>query len=459
MSQGALTSTIARPEASRSPSESTMQIQCPECGARAEVPDESLGKKAKCPSCSAIFVAEPAPERAPRRASVRGASKSNSTPIAIAVGVGGLMLVGLLMMKSGGSKPKVQKAPPVVKAKEPEPVVETGWNSPMVKVARRVHDAAWTKNKTSLGSLIDAESAWYWKQSSADETETPKPWAALGGGEQAAFLESLFVELIDGEEVDLVSAWNPYDGRVVDETDTDAVVRVDVTPRDGGAEKRTFEWTLKKKGTIWKAASWGRYLTEDELKSARIKRSRKVQKKTLSDGSVVLEAEPTALEHFEDTPQELRDRIDSLYATMIDLELSPRDNIDAQAELREIGRPALPTLLTGLYLTPLDTQDQAIQVNMINQALEQITGQYFGYKPQVAQGSGTGTSEERRTSAIKQWFAWYHRKAKKFTENENVDLLDEALQPTTDKERQELERAIRDTKAAEERARRRKEQP
>ena len=73
------------------------------------------------------------------------------------------------------------------------------------------------------------------------------------------------------------------------------------------------------------------------------------------------------------------------------------------------------------------------------QTLRRITGQYFGYKPQALQGSGLGTTEERRMSSIKQWFAWWYRKGARFEKKVVEDGL-EGLIELTEKEKRWLER-------------------
>jgi hypothetical protein len=259
--------------------------------------------------------------------------------------------------------------------------------------------------------------------------------------EQDAELARWAAELMRGDDRELVADWRPYDGEVAALTDTEATVRLAVSPRaEGDVDKRTVEWRLAKDGNAWKAFSWERWISpEEELAMRREKSSKAVVQTTLSDGSLVLEREPEPLEHLADTPQELRDGIDRLYATMIDLNLTREANA-AQRDLIAIGKPAIPILLTGLYEIPLDTQENAIKCNLIVQTLRQITGEYMGYKPQVAEGSGTGTTDERRSSAIKQWFAWWYKNEKTFTKKkEHRDGL-EGLIELTEKERAKLAR-------------------
>ena len=116
-----------------------------------------------------------------------------------------------------------------------------------------------------------------------------------------------------------------------------------------------------------------------------------------------------------------------------------REATAARNELVEIGRPAIPPLLTKLYEIPLETEEQSIQVNQVVVALREITGQEHGYRPREFLGAATGTTRERRESAIKQWFAWWWRNQKKFTSFEAEDALEDLIE-LTDEEKAWLER-------------------
>ena len=118
--------------------------------------------------------------------------------------------------------------------------------------------------------------------------------------------------------------------------------------------------------------------------------------------------------------------MEALFATIINLDLTTEIG-DAKGRLEEIGKPAIPMLLTGLYEIPLDTEDQARQVQNIVDTLRRITGNFFGFEPLLLVGSSMGTTEERRTSSIKQWFAWWYTKGKNFEVAEKVDVLAEVL--------------------------------
>jgi len=414
-----------------------MIIQCPSCHATAQLPESKEGAKVRCGTCQHIYVARDRANRGRRQA-------SSPTPWIIGgAGAVGLLLV-LFIANRGDDAPQPLVDEPVVQAKERgAPIDLSGWNSEPVVAAREIHDLVYGRSDVKLlrmfafDRLHDAPSA--------DGTLPDTPWKELGSEGQAEFRRLRVDALIVSEGADdlLVSAWKPFDGEVVDSTDEGVVtVRLQIQPRapEAGVEARTIEWLLIDEDDRWKPFHWARWITPEEQKAKRVARSKITQKKTLSDGSIVIEAELKPLEHLEDTTPEMRARIDTLYATMIDLSLSPKDADGARNEIISIGKPALPVLLTGFYQIPLETEEQAIQVNIIVQALRDITGQYFGYKPQVSQGSGTGTSAERRSSALKQWFGWWHRKGKRFTELEDApDLYEESVIPNA-QEKKMLER-------------------
>ena len=102
----------------------------------------------------------------------------------------------------------------------------------------------------------------------------------------------------------------------------------------------------------------------------------------------------------------------------------------AKLRLQEIGKPAMPRLLTGLYEIPLDDIDNARRVQNIVSVMRKITDQYFGFEPLTLVGSAMGTTEERRASSIKQWFAWWYRNGEAFTEVVKEDALNDLIEMT-----------------------------
>ena len=417
-----------------------MIIQCPACHATAQLPDSKEGAKVRCGACGHVYVAR---DRAAQKARARKPAAS-PTPWIVggAVALGGLLVLFIATRDDDAAPVVVEE--PVVEAKEPAKSIDlTGWDSEPVVAVRQVHDLVWARNDVKLLRLF----AWERMHDEPDaEGQAPAVlWDDLPPADQTEYRRVSIETLIAGEAENdaLVSQWKPFDGEVVESTDDGvAIVRLKVQPREAesGFGARTIEWRLLDEDDRWKPFRWERWIAPEEEKAARIAHSKLTEKKVLTDGSVVYEAELKPLEHLESTPQEMRDRIDALYAQMIDLSISPKDADRARDEIIGIGKPAIPTLLTGFYQIPLETEEEAIQVNIIVQCLRDITGQYFGYKPQVREGSSTGTTEERRTSALKQWFGWWHRKGKRFEEKEeSPDLYEESVVPNA-RERKMLER-------------------
>lgn len=420
-----------------------MIIECPFCHARAKISEMQEGAKVRCGECGKVYVA--------RQVGKKRASSSNNTGYLVAGIVGLVAIVGLGMIMSGGNDgPQAggsnlgelitEREDPDAAALEAE--LRHDYSNPAVQEMVALHQAIERGQDNQVLAKLDLERAWA-RLNAGDEDgpELPEDWpsgdsfAALTGTQRQRVSEFLVNDITAGPLGEYLREWVPFDGRVAGETDDGLTIELYVRPKEGNsASSRTIEWQLVRSGTTYLIYDWRRHLTTEEERALWGRRPRGTSVVELSDGSRVLEREPEPLAHLEDTPPELRERIDRLFATMIDLNLT-REATAAQRELVEIGRPAIPTLLTGLYELPLNTVDDAIQVNMVDQALQQITGKDFGYAPMVAVGSGAGTTEERRTSAIRQWFAWWYRSGDRFQEAELEDALEDHLEMTPEDER------------------------
>jgi hypothetical protein len=384
-----------------------MLIQCPFC---------------RCGECEKVYTARPPGKRG---------KSSSTTGLSIGIFVGAGLLLAAIFLILNRQKPAA--IAPVVEAEEPAPapvVDSTGWDSEPVKAVRELYAAAEDGDTGRLRNVLHLELI----HGTGDEAGTA--FAALSLAQVQDLFDATVAALTEGADENLVALWKPFDGQVLAEDDETASVRVKVQGRsaESSLETRQMDFQLARdasSGGRWKIRAWERWLSPAELAAMRSAKAKQVKKVTLSDGSVVFESEPRALAHLDDTPAELRETIDELYARLIDFELRPTENAAAKRELEAIGRPAIPILLTGLFEIPLETDEQAMKVNLINQCLEEITGYYTGWKPMVAEGSGVGTTDERRESAIKQWFAWWFRRGHRFEEKkEQKDLLDELITPT-----------------------------
>jgi len=409
-----------------------MQIQCPSCRARARLSDDHEGAKVRCAECGRVFVARPS--------GAKGASGGSQSGLWIGGFVAVLAGIGVFALYRSSRKEEVTRAAPPAPVVEPEPtVVDYGWDSAPVRFVVRLHAAAHAGDLERVRAALDGPRLWAREHVAADglpDTSVPS-WEVLSAPERSAALDRWATDLISGPGKELVADWEPYDGETPELSDELATVRVAVKPRAGGIENHWLEWKLSRDGQDYKAWSWERWVSPEEAKAERQKRARGYEVVTLSDGSVVHERQPEPLEHLESTPPELRARIDRLVATMLDLDLT-KEGSRAQRELVEIGKPSIPILLTKLYEIPVDTEPDRIRCNLVDQALQRITGQSFGYAPGES-GSAAGTTEERRESSIRQWFAWWYRNQDRFTEKKVEDAL-EGLIELDEKEKRWLER-------------------
>jgi predicted Zn finger-like uncharacterized protein len=415
-----------------------MIIECPSCNARAKLPESKDGAKVRCPECERVYVARPVGSKGPR--------KEDPTKYFI---IGGVVVVGLLVlvvaMNQGDSSSAAPKVEPEPQAKE-RVVDDNGYDSPTVKAARNLHAFAASGDKTQLNLALDAGRAYAARNApegaeDAEDAEAPAPaeaWAVLDQAAQAAFAEEFLEELVDTSDAGLVANWIPYHGEVVASSDQDAIVRLTVQHRDPalGLPDRHVEWGLLKRGTSFKAWYWRRWYAEGELSPQRTGRTMKTERKVLSDGSEVIESQVRPIPYDADVPQELRGRIDGLIAQMIDPEATKIFPI--QQELTAIGKPAIAPLLTKLSEIPLDTVEQAIQLNLVHLVLSDITGYVTTFDVHELMGA----TRERQESGLRQWFGWYDRKYKRFEGRveEQDPLYDADFQPRNEAERIEYEK-------------------
>jgi len=420
-----------------------MLIQCPSCGLQAKLPDSKEGAKVRCSECERVYIAKPAGARG------RSSQKKSNLPIIIGASVVVLVII-LFGVMGGGPNNNAPVTDVVIKdvsAKE-KYVDPTGWDSPLLKTARRIHELAYTRNTLDLQGLIDVSHAWAEANGSDDGPADPAAYESLTSAERSAFIDSVIGSLIADGDDNLVGSWEPMDGLVIQQEDEFATVQVELVPRDAGKSgTRGIHWQLIKVNGKWKAWKWERWISDAEA-AANIRRSsKKTAKKTLSDGSLVLESEPRILPHDPTTSPELAARIDELIALLGDPNLPPRTLTPAREELQAIGKPATPKLITAMwqaYEAGMDEYDNQIKVSSYAKMLKDITG----YSTTVALEAMGGT-QERLDSGMKQWFYWYDRKYKRFKGIDEAKLTD-GLEAITDmddlseRERRDYEKAKRE---------------
>jgi len=431
-----------------------MLIECPACHARAKLPDSKEGAKVRCPQCSRVYQAYPV--------GTAGARRRTADPtkyFLIGGAVLAFVLVLMVVQRSRGDG--------IIAAEEEPEVVGTGpgdysgWNSELCLLARRLHELAFQANEPLLRNLVDPVRAYELRMfpeageeggeqedpdgaAEAPGASDPAPWTALSQDERSLFLGELVEALISGPESELVVDWEPFnvaglpgEEGVVSETDEDAIVRLQLEHREDSAlASRNIEWRFVKLGGEWKAYHWERWYSPDELQAERKQRAKKTVKRTLSDGSFVIESEVRPIPFMDETPPAQRELIQVLVDKLVQADPipSPKELNATRAELAAIGKPAIPALLTKFAVIPLDSEENAILLNLVHLQLQDMTGYITTFKPHEA----LGATQERMDSGLKQWFGWYDRKFKKFTGKAEGDEPD--LEPLSDEERREIER-------------------
>ena len=238
-----------------------MRIQCTSCKATAKLSDDKEGAKVRCPSCGHIYVARAAGSRGSTR------TKTNDTRLMIFGGVG-LLGVLLIMMVMSGDDPietsEVDTLPDLVE--EVEIVDLTGWDSPLVKVARSIHKTSFERDKFKLQRLLAMDRVYARVESTEEREVLPGDWSVLPNEKQILFEEELLTGMLAYEPSNLVAAWKPFDGKILLEEDAVSTVRITLEPRQTelGVQTRNSDWQFIKVNGKWKAWSWERWISPAE---------------------------------------------------------------------------------------------------------------------------------------------------------------------------------------------------
>ena len=160
----------------------------------------------------------------------------------------------------------------------------------------------------------------------------------------------------------------------------------------------------------------------------------KAAETTRGDKTVkVTESDPVAISHLADTPEPLRQKIDKLVQDVIasaDPESPGQLWGRATAELKKIGKPAMPRLINALHDLYPDVQGNNQKISQVTRSLLDLTGMAFAYD---VRGTGDASKDKAaRESVIRQWFAWWWRYANDDFEaaiDKGDDLLDDPAKP------------------------------
>ncbi len=449
-----------------------MLIKCPSCSTQAKIPSSKEGAKVKCPSCGHIYVARE-----------RGAKGSAQDPTKMYVIGGAILALVLLVVVANRSNESEPYQAPVEEEEEKEVaayVDPMSWDGPLVGLARELQQAAATGNDARLLTRLAEQAAFeYTPAPEGGEEATP---AADGESEGAAddaagagaaaltwgdldelariqwAADHVAAAMTPGPE-GAVSAWKPYDGSVVSLEGGLAIVHLRVQARDMSLklDDRWTRWVLKNldgesgADDRWRWIRAERYISPEELAAMRRRGRRKAEKKTLSDGSVVYESELRTVPYDVEMPAAEQQRLTALIEGLVeDVDAPPRKTRAIREQVIEAGKPIVPGLLTKMAIIveempsrPDQDEDDRIRLNFLHEALRDITGHETTFVVSEAMGG----TQERIKSGLKQWFAWYDRKYKRFdgVEAAGDPLMDDPdFEPKTKEELREYNRALRE---------------
>ena len=388
-----------------------MLIQCPFCHAPSTLPARQEGAKVRCGACGKVYRARP-------RGAGKLGSSSNVAIWRLLIIASAVVVLAVVLVVVNHSNEMAESAIASADAPldEPPPAEEetvSDWESPPVQAVREAYQAVRDGDEERLAARLDPARLHAWR-SGPDAPD----FAQLSPEQAAAFRDSLIDELTDPATFSGPAAWNPFDGEIASEDGQHAIVRMKLGGLDPATALETREvlWELWRDGpdpSPWKIGAWEAVPTKGSVEAERGAATRMVEVELL-DGSKVKVPERLTFEHLSATPEELRPRIEALCRTLVDLGLGPKDNAAAKAELVRIGPPALPILFRTLSEIELVGRDEAIQINLIDQCLNEITGHSTGYRPQVRLGVEPGSADDHRQRAIRAWFSWWERDGPEF---------------------------------------------
>ena len=354
-----------------------------------------------------------APAAHARRSGGGGGGFSAQAPSVIGAIV--LIIVFAVWMTSGDDKPK-QVEKPVERGPD------IGWNHPTVRATATWLGMVADDNRVDLAISTDLD-AFQRRFKMTDQ----RPVSSLNGDERSVLKDAILERLTKSDETKLLRDFEPYTGKLAEvamhtQPSGRAVLEIQARPavRDQFLSDATVEVSfLTRDGRIvvdgFQVISLPREKPKPVVKStASHEVIAKPEKKVIErDGKKfsVWEAEPVPLPHLADTPEPIRVEIDQLVGELIrmDSEMRPRDRTRVKRRLTEIGKPAVPRLLTKFCELKADTPLGVSQLTQIDALLRDLSGQAFGFTPaQQTVLSSTQENEDARVSALGQWYGWWY---------------------------------------------------
>ncbi len=409
-----------------------VDIFCPQCGAQYRIAEEALGSKIACGDCQTSFLAKATQGKRPKG--------PDYTKVYVGFGVGAVVIIGsLALMMRGGDKPVVAKPVATANTKDAQlQIDQKARQDQAMRWARAVGgaDLLTLRSYSDLGELakvvgVDATLVGD-ARDQAVVAALPKHEATRLFSEMECTSAEISQDAVAAGSGPVVYYFDAKSGDTV--YDRKAGAQVTAQWRMDGSQMRVGSLALTLKPVIR-----GSRPGEDSKKftpSAEIAKPRQAETTRGGVTTKVTESEPAAIAHLADTPEPTRQKIDKLVADVIasaDPESPGALWGRATAQLKEIGKPAMPRLMNALFELYPDVQANNQKISQVTRSLLDLTGMAFAYD---VRGTGDAAKDKpARESVIRQWFAWWWRYANDNYQtaiDQSEDLLDAPSKPKAD---------------------------
>lgn len=388
----------------RTRSDGKVDIYCPQCAAHFRIDVANIEAKVTCSECSRTFFA---------KSTLGKRTKGQDyTKVYVGLGVGAVFIIGTLVLMSRGGQQPVQQ--PVVAA-DPNAQLEAD------RQARRTQAMNWPRAITD-GNLVLLRTY----------SDVPPLLQKLG-------VEASLTG--DAQDAAVLAALKTNEAtRLFSEMDcTNVEIAADAVRAGSGAAtyylsvkpgvdyydpkigaQITVQWRLE--GTQFKVADFflsgkpvikGRRPGDEDKTfkpSAEIAKPKTTEIEVNGRTKKVAEADPVPIAHLADTPPDLQKKIDDLVAELLrSAEPDAPGHLFGRttAQLKEIGKPAMPRLINALHGLYGDVNGNNQKISQVTRALLDLAGMGFAYD---VKGTGDAQKDKAaRESVIRQWFAWWWR--------------------------------------------------
>jgi hypothetical protein len=182
------------------------------------------------------------------------------------------------------------------------------------------------------------------------------------------------------------------------------VVEIELAMRQrGGAE----DWVVTEVRTRWESNSG--HTPESRLVA--LGGDRTVAAAPIKDPSTfnkLPEGEPKTIDWLAGTSEAQKAEIERHMRDLFDTK-NPARSGSASQGLTNIGKNAIPKLLSEFVSLDLKKEDDIIRGNIVDRTLAVMTDQEMGFDVAAHQGSGMIPPSEARLRAIRRWFGWWEK--------------------------------------------------